>query len=96
VDDFEVTLPSSYQLEQNHPNPFNPSTRITFALPKPVHVNLQVYDILGRAVATLADGLFQPGRHTVEWNAKGNPSGVYFYRLTTPEFSSTRKMLLLQ
>ncbi len=96
VDDLETALPESYQLDQNYPNPFNPTTQIAFTLPKPAQVDLRVYDILGRVVATLANGLFQPGRHTLEWNASGNPSGVYFYRLTTPEFSSTRKMLLIQ
>jgi len=89
-------LPQGYGLEQNYPNPFNPETAITFSLPGQEVVTLAVYDILGRRVATLADGKLGAGSHTVNWNARLFASGVYFCRLSTPGFVETRKMVLLK
>lgn len=85
----------------NHPNPFNPSTTISFALPEAEVVTLRVYDVRGRLVRTLADGSFEAGAHSVEWNGTdgGNSpvaSGVYFYRLTAGGVDQTRKMLLMK
>jgi PKD repeat protein len=96
-----VAVPEAYQLQQNVPNPFNPTTDITFALPTASQVRLQVFDVTGRNVCNLVDGYLAAGPHTVTWNstdASGRKvaSGVYFYRLQTSEFSQTRKMLLLK
>jgi hypothetical protein len=85
-------LPTKYQLEQNHPNPFNPSTTINFALPKASAVTLKVYDMLGREVATLVNGELQAGFHKVLFDAKDLPSGLYFYRIQAEGFAQTRKL----
>jgi len=89
-------LPAAYALSQNYPNPFNPQTLIRFSLPKTVRVRLTVYDILGRIVARLADDRMTPGRYEFVFKADGLASGLYFYRLETPEFVRTKKMILLR
>jgi hypothetical protein len=93
--------PRSFELEQNYPNPFNPSTRISFSLPKESPVSLQVFDMMGRVVATLVDEVLPPGRHTVVWNGRASDgrqmaSGIYFYRLKADGYIATRKMMLLK
>lgn len=88
--------PNFFNLTQNHPNPFNPSTKIRFALPKSSFAMLIVYDILGREFATLVNEQLKPGTYEAEWNALNNPSGVYFYKLITSEFSETKKMILIK
>ena len=90
-----------FVLEQNYPNPFNPSTRVEFGVRNAGWVNLTVYDLAGRKVATLVDEPMGTGRHSVEWsgrNGAGNAvaSGVYLYRMTTGAFVQTRKMLLIR
>jgi len=89
-----VELPTEYRLEQNYPNPFNPSTTIRFSLPLREQVILKVFDALGREVATLVDGELNPGQHSVVFNAKNLPSGVYFYQLSTGGFIGTKKMII--
>ncbi len=89
-------LPSEITLSQNYPNPFNPSTTIRFSLPAATQVDLAVYDVLGRRVAQLAQGSLAAGMHEVNVHAGGWGSGVYFYRLSTPERTLTHKMLLLE
>jgi len=87
--------PSHYELRANYPNPFNPSTIITFALPAPENVTLVLYHILGCEVKTvLRNEHFGPGVHSVLVHAHDLPSGVYFYRMITPHFTLTRKMCL--
>jgi len=90
-------------LEQNFPNPFNPTTTIVFYVPDSGDrsASLVVYDVTGARVRTLASGVFEPGRHAVEWdgvNDSGNRvgSGVYFYRLVQKGFADTKKMVLLK
>lgn len=85
-----------FSLSQNYPNPFNPSTVISYEVPAPGRVVLRVYDVLGREVATLVDGMQQPGRHAVTWNAAGCASGVYFYRLEAGQGLSTKRALLVR
>jgi len=92
----EEALPAEYQLEQNYPNPFNPSTTIRFSLPQREHVTLKVFDVLGREVATLVDGELNPGQHSVVFNAKNLPSGVYFYRLQAGNFVEQKKMEMVK
>ncbi|MCK4235612.1 MAG: PKD domain-containing protein, partial [Candidatus Krumholzibacteria bacterium] len=88
--------PESYKLSQNFPNPFNPITMINFALPKSAHVRIDVFNVKGERVATLMNGTREAGYHTVEWNAAGAVSGIYFYRILSDEFTMTKKMLLLR
>ena len=78
------------------PNPFNPTTRIRFRLPDAGPVRLAIYDVHGRLVKTLVSGPRSAGEHIVEWRAGDTPSGVYFYRLATPGFEQTKKLVLLK
>jgi len=89
-------VPRSFELAQNYPNPFNPSTTIKYELPQASHVTLKVYSTLGQEVATLVHGLEDPGYKSVEWNATGMSSGVYFYRLQAGDFVQTCKLLVLR
>lgn len=96
-----VVEPSSavvdrFALHQNFPNPFNPSTQITYDLAQGTNVSLQVFDLLGREVATLINGAQNAGHYTVNFDATSLPSGMYFYRLETPQFSDMKKMMLLK
>lgn len=85
-----------FQLEQNFPNPFNPSTTISFDLPRASKVTLKIFDLEGHEVATLANEEMQAGRYSSKWDASGLPGGVYIYRLQTEAFTQTRKLLLLR
>ncbi len=96
VDDEPSTLPFSFALEQNYPNPFNPATVITFTLPTSGYTTLTVYNVLGQQVADLVSRQMAAGVHEVTWNASGQPSGVYFYRLGHADGVQTRKMLLVK
>ncbi len=89
-------LPESVGLDQNYPNPFNPETSIRFALPRTGHVRLAVYDVVGREVAVLVDGVRAPGTHTEIFEAQDLPTGMYVYVLSTSETVLTRKMLLVK
>ncbi len=89
-------LPADFALRQNYPNPFNPSTTIKYEFPKASHVTLAVYDLLGREVVILVNAVEEPGYKSVEWDATGLTSGVYFYRLTAGDFTQTKKLLLLR
>ena len=98
------TIPKEFALHNNYPNPFNPVTKIKFDIPPSKSYGLvqggmtflTIYDILGKEVATLVSQQLKPGTYEVEWNAAAYPSGVYFYKLTTPDFTETKKMVLLK
>jgi len=97
VDDGGLDVPNKVELQQNFPNPFNPSTTIQYALPAQSQVNLTVYDMLGQRVATLLSGQVQSaGSHSVNFDASNLSSGVYIYRLQAGSQSITRKMILLK
>ncbi|OGU75819.1 MAG: hypothetical protein A2V93_02475 [Ignavibacteria bacterium RBG_16_34_14] len=89
-------IPSDYKLEQNYPNPFNPSTTIQFAIPKESFTKLEVFNSLGEKVAALVSETLSAGTYEYEWNAEGLPSGIYLYRLQTPNYSESRKMILIK
>jgi hypothetical protein len=89
-------MPKGFALEQNYPNPFNPWTVVCAEWPVASEVKLVVYDIVGREVATLADGQFPAGRHTFTFDATGLASGVYTYRLTAGPYSQSRRMVLVR
>ncbi|HTR99748.1 MAG TPA: AGE family epimerase/isomerase [Bacteroidota bacterium] len=91
-----AAAPAEFALGQNYPNPFNPSTTIAYTVTGAGRVTLQVFDLLGKLVATLVDGPLGPGHYTAAWNAAGAPSGVYFYRLTAGGHAATRKALLVR
>jgi hypothetical protein len=75
-------LPRSLILYQNYPNPFNPTTEINFQIAKDGFVNLKIYDVLGREVATIVSEKLQPGYYSRQWDASAMPTGIYFYRLS--------------
>ncbi len=94
--DLHTGLPTDFSLHQNYPNPFNPTTTIAFEVPRAADVSLEIFNSLGRKVTTLKEGHVLAGTHTIEWDATGSASGMYFYRLTAGDHSETRKMLLLK
>jgi hypothetical protein len=96
IEDGELQLPRETNLSQNYPNPFNGETIIEYLLPTDSHVNLDIYDLLGRHVATLVDSDRDAGIYRVVWSANDSPSGVYFYRVRTAHYSETKSMTLLK
>lgn len=88
--------PLSLELLQNHPNPFNPITRIEYTLPKDMFVKLLIFNILGEEVIRLVDGYQTAGVKSVEFDASKLPSGMYMYQLWTNKYCETKKMLLLR
>ncbi len=87
-------LPVNYSLQQNFPNPFNPTTTISYQIPGTNKVTLKVFDVLGREIANLVDGYKEAGSYDVKFDAGKLPSGVYFYRLEVGRFVQTKKMIL--
>ena len=92
----EVNMPVEFSLEQNYPNPFNPSTVIGYSIPQNSFVTLKVFDIIGNEVATLVNQRQPAGKYSVVFNASNLSNGVYFYKLKTNNFTSTRKMILMK
>ncbi|MDE3058522.1 MAG: T9SS type A sorting domain-containing protein, partial [Bacteroidota bacterium] len=88
--------PKQFSMDQNFPNPFNPSTNIRFEIPVSGFVSLKVYDVLGREVVTLVNERKSPGTYNVNFDASGLPSGIYLYQLNSPEGTLTKKMVLLK
>ncbi len=88
--------PNTYALSQNYPNPFNPSTTISFVLPRADEMTLRVFDLLGRQVSDLRLGKLEAGAHNVRFDGTDVASGIYFYTLSSPNFTATRKMLLVK
>ncbi len=91
-----VPVPTHYSLSQNFPNPFNPSTTITYSLPREGHVRLVVYNVLGQRVMTLVDSEQASGTHDVIFNGSDLASGVYFYKLTAGPRILTNKMMMIK
>ncbi|HKK46412.1 MAG TPA: T9SS type A sorting domain-containing protein [Balneolaceae bacterium] len=89
-------LPAQYKLAHNYPNPFNPRTTINYELPEASEVTLEIYNILGRRVATLVDKRQKAGRYTIQFRADYLASGVYLYRLKAGDFTKVRKMILIK
>ena len=89
-------VPERFILSQNFPNPFNPSTKIRFALPKSADVTIEIFDALGRKVEELVHSRFNPGTFEVTWDGAKYSTGVYFYKLVTDGFVETKKMLMVK
>lgn len=96
VERIDQQAPKQYELSQNHPNPFNPSTTIQFAIPQPVHVELKVFMSSGRELKALVSETLPAGTYKTQWDATGFPSGVYFCRMRAGQFRDTRKILLVK
>ena len=91
-----MPLPESYSLDKAYPNPFNPVTTLSFALPVDSQVSLSIYNLQGRQVTSLVDGNMDAGYHSVIWNADSHSSGVYFVKMVAGEFISTQKLMLVK
>ncbi len=94
--DSQVTLPNKIEFHAAYPNPFNPSTSLSFSLPQTSDVSLKLFDITGRNVALLANGRYTAGTHYVNWNADTFASGTYFARLQTGGYAHTQKLHLIK
>jgi len=94
--------PKVFALNQNYPNPFNPSTTISYDIPKPAYVNVEIYDVLGRRVTSLVDGVQSQNHYKVQWNASSVSSGMYFLRIHarstdgSGDFNAVKKLMLMK
>ena len=89
-------IPENFTLYQNYPNPFNPKTQIKFEVKNSSTVKLEIFDLLGREVSILLNKKLQPGTYQIDFEMSGLNSGVYFYKLSTENFSKTMKMFLIK
>jgi hypothetical protein len=96
VNDVPGSVPTAYALDQNFPNPFNPSTKINYSLPVEGFVTLDVYNSIGQKVATLVNETKTAGNYTVNFDASDLTSGIYFYKINAGSFTETKKMILLK
>jgi len=92
----EIISPNDFSLKQNYPNPFNPSTVIEYSIPQTTNVKLEVFNSLGQKVADLVNEKVTAGVHSVNFDASGLSSGVYFYKFTTKDFTAAKKMIVLR
>lgn len=88
--------PAHFQLFNNYPNPFNPSTTIAFSLPSRFFVSLKIFDVMGKEVATVVSEVFNKGTYKRQWNAQGLSSGVYYCRIQTGSFTETKKLVIVK
>ncbi|MBD3378429.1 T9SS type A sorting domain-containing protein, partial [candidate division KSB1 bacterium] len=94
-----LMAPTEYSLDQNYPNPFNPGTTISYGLPEDTRVRLQVFNMKGQVVATLVDAFQPAGRYDLRWdastalNGSSLPTGIYFYKLETSQYTQIKKMI---
>lgn len=91
-----IGIPAKFELSQNYPNPFNPSTKIDYQLPSDGNINISVYDNSGKEVMTLVNEFKTAGYYTVNFNASQLSSGIYFYKISTDDFSGVKKMILVK
>ena len=92
----QVVMPEVYSLRQAYPNPFNPTTTLSFAIPVDAAVSLSIYNMQGREVSTLIDANMDAGYHSVVWDANSYASGVYFVKMMAGEFVNTQKLMLIK
>ena len=96
IEPVSQVIPAEYFLKQNYPNPFNPETSIEFSIPESGFTRLKVFDAAGREAAILFEGFKDAGSYKVRWSAASFPSGVYFYRLESDNFTDTKKLVLMK
>ena len=92
----DVNMPSEYSLSHAYPNPFNNSTNIDFNIPNDANVTVQIYNLLGKEVATLIDSRMDAGYHHLIWDANSIASGIYFIHMNSNNFTQTEKIILLK
>ncbi len=95
IDDL-VEIPDMYFLSENYPNPFNPTTLFKYGIPEAAHVNIEIYDVLGRRVETLVDEDQEAGYHQVTFDGDGYSSGMYFFKMAAGDYNETKKMTLIK
>jgi len=91
-----VEIPNKFNLGKPYPNPFNPSTSITYDVATECKIELAIFDIKGQLIDILESGIVQAGYHEIQWNANGQASGIYFLRMVTPEITMTQKLILMK
>ena len=91
-----IPIPDEFKLEKAYPNPYNPVTNIQYALPKDIHVDLTIYNILGRQVAELVKTEQQAGYYKIEWNGNKNASGLYFIKMSAGDYLSIQKIMMVK
>ncbi|MBP9095419.1 MAG: T9SS type A sorting domain-containing protein [Ignavibacteria bacterium] len=96
IEQTNTTIPDKFYLSQNYPNPFNPETVISFAVPKSSFVSLKIYNAVGVEMTTLINEEIKSGYYNYKWNGQNLPSGIYYYKMTSGEFTETRKMILVK
>lgn len=96
INNISTEIPLSYSLCQNYPNPFNPSTNIRYQVKNKEIVKISVFDMLGKEIETLVNEKQSPGTYEVSWNGSAYPSGVYYYKINSGDYSETRKMVLIK
>ena len=92
----EQIIPNNFSLEQNYPNPFNSSTKIKFSILNPNFTTIKIFDILGKEITTLVNEYLSNGNYETFWNAHNISSGIYIYKITSGEFVSSKKMLIIR
>lgn len=96
INNVSTEVPDKYYLYQNYPNPFNPSSNLEFGISKLGFVTLKIYDVLGKEVVTLVDEILKPGTYRYNFDASNLPSGVYYYKINSGNFTETKRMVLLK
>ena len=96
IEDNSQLIPMEFSLSQNFPNPFNPTTQISYSIPQKSFVNLKVYDLLGKEISQLINEEKEAGIYEVNFDASNLSSGVYFYHIEAGDFIETKKMILLK
>ena len=96
LNDSKEQIPSDFFLEQNYPNPFNPATNINYSIPIEALITVKIYDLLGNEITTLVNEIKAPGEYSIKLSANGMTSGVYYCRMISGDFISTRKLILLK
>ena len=91
-----VVVPELYTLDPAYPNPFNPITNISYGLPVDGNVSINIYNIEGKIIETLHNGIQKAGNHSIQWDANVYPSGVYFVKFETQNFNKTQKLMLVK
>ena len=92
----DENIQAAFAVAQNSPNPFNPTTSISFTLPASDNVTVDIYNVSGQKVDTLVNDFMDAGMHSVNWDASGFSNGVYFYTVKSGDFTKTMKMTLLK
>ena len=91
-----MPIPEAFSLDKAYPNPFNPTTTLSFAIPVDNEVTLSIYNLQGREVTTLISGNMEAGYHSIVWDANSYASGVYFVKMVAGDFVNTQKLMLIK